>query len=128
MKRSASLILSLVYLLASVGVMVNVHYCGGKVMDVKLFSAVESCCGDEEPKSLKCCHEENLVFQLDDEQTVSHSLFELNDLQPMALIPILFVLDDGDDAKMLKIGVELDRPPPDGPPSWLLHCSPLHYG
>ena len=127
MKRLTASILSLVYLLASVGVMVNVHYCGDRVVDVELYSVAECCCGADQEED-NCCHEESHTFQLEDEQTFSSSAIELNPIQQAMLVQLFEFVGTGDSNQHtdpLEIG---EDPPPDGPPLYRLHCSSQHYG
>ncbi|MEM0996165.1 MAG: hypothetical protein AAGN35_03760 [Bacteroidota bacterium] len=124
MKRILLTILPLYYLLATLGIGINVHYCGGKVGDVQLFASPESCCDSETEDD--CCHEEHVRFQLEDAQSFAQTAFKLHFtaaiIEPINPDVRLIV---GDEASFV---LATDHPPPQSPDRWRLYCAPLHYG
>lgn len=76
MKRIASILLMLLYLVPSIGVTVSKHYCGGKVTSVS-FSPIKmghKCpCGSKKMKK-GCCKDEAAFFKLSDEQQKTQQL------------------------------------------------------
>lgn len=69
MRFLAICVLSLIYLLPSLGLAISKHYCGGEVSSVSFIPFHEhTCgCGDEEMDS-DCCKDEFCFIKLDDSQ------------------------------------------------------------
>jgi hypothetical protein len=63
-----------VYMFASAGVNVKVHYCGKRVSGVKIFSVEENkcCCKKKSPKA-NCCSEKEFQIKLDETQNIASS-------------------------------------------------------
>ncbi len=68
MQKIASIALALLLAVASMGVTLHQHYCGGKLKDTSLFSFLDSasCCGDKE-MPMDCCQDEEVRIQLDED-------------------------------------------------------------
>jgi hypothetical protein len=66
MKKIVVAILALLYLAASSGIAMTVHYCMGKVSSVDLYSNSEKCgkCGMK--KANGCCEDKFKIIKLDD--------------------------------------------------------------
>ena len=66
MKKSLSIFFAFVYLLVSTGILLNVHYCGGKVNSVGFsFLAKKLCaCGISDDDG--CCKDEQKLVKLND--------------------------------------------------------------
>jgi hypothetical protein len=74
MKKLASIIISLVYLLLSTGVVLNVHYCRGEIESVSLIVEVQKCSCHSEISDNNCCSNYQYFLQLDlDEQLVENT-------------------------------------------------------
>lgn len=70
MKKVASILLMLIYLIPAIGINGSVHYCGGEIASITIngIGSSEKCsCGSNRMKS-DCCSDENFSFQLEDEQ------------------------------------------------------------
>jgi hypothetical protein len=77
MKRSFVAILTIIYFAISSGVIVNIHYCMGKVREVKLESMAEKkCCSKMASKG--CCKTEFKLVKLEDAQKASYADFAIN--------------------------------------------------
>lgn len=128
MKRFTAIFLTAIYLLASVGVAVNVHYCGEKVAFVKLYTGASCLCGDDLEEE-GCCHDETVMFQLEDEQrSVSHN-FEFNsDWTALQIVEAPVVHDPLPESPSNINPAYLDGPPPPDLPVWLTNCSLTYYG
>lgn len=60
-----------VYLLGSVGITVNYHYCGGHLVDIAFYYVdEENCCGEQEEEDHNCCNNEFLVLDTDDSEGI----------------------------------------------------------
>ncbi|MEO8174014.1 MAG: hypothetical protein ABI581_13055 [Sediminibacterium sp.] len=75
MKRSAVAILAIIYFAISTGVVVNIHYCMGKMSSVKLQAWVPSSCGCGKKMESKkgCCKTELKVVKIEDAQKVTYA-------------------------------------------------------
>jgi len=63
--------LSCCYLVVAFGITLNIHYCGGNIKEVSLFTiSEEGCCGSEEESS-GCCDDDVAVLKLKDDQRSS---------------------------------------------------------
>ncbi|NCI50663.1 hypothetical protein GWC95_12065 [Sediminibacterium roseum] len=79
MKRPAVFLLALIYLALSSGVVMNIHYCMGKISSVKLQTWTPgSCvCGKKAKSKSGCCKTELKVVKMQDAQKIAqadHSL------------------------------------------------------
>jgi hypothetical protein len=78
MKKFATVILALVYLTASTGATINIHYCMGKLMSWDLSHKQGKCgtCGMEKMDHKGCCKDEQKTLRLDKDQKTSESSFQ----------------------------------------------------
>ena len=114
MQKFLSIFMLCLYLLASVGVTVSAHYCGGDLASLALFNKTNCCCSEEEEsKKDDCCKNEIKTFrigidQLKEEQTgIKVSSFEAEQLSPSSLILLASKMVA---AKRIK-NVPLPKPP-----------------
>ena len=126
MKKLIAISFSAFYLIASVGVSVNFHYCLGRLESVKVILAHSDCCCDDLGQLMACCDDETYFFQLEDEEKVVPSIQSFADV---VLMPPRF-------AERLILAPApvknyephlLDLPPPEEPAVWLQNCAPIHY-
>ena len=75
MKRSAVAILAVIYIAISSGVVVNIHYCMGKMSSVKLQAWTPSSCGCGKKMESKkgCCKTELKVVKIEDAQKATYA-------------------------------------------------------
>ncbi|MES2372733.1 MAG: hypothetical protein V4557_09145 [Bacteroidota bacterium] len=75
MKRSAVAILAIIYIAISSGVVVNIHYCMGKMSSVKLQAWTSSSCGCGKKMESKkgCCKTELKVVKIEDAQKATYA-------------------------------------------------------
>jgi hypothetical protein len=75
MKRSAVAILAIIYLAISSGVVVNIHYCMGKMSSAKLQAWTPSSCGCGKKMESKkgCCKTELKVVKIEDAQKATYA-------------------------------------------------------
>lgn len=79
MRRFSILSFALFYLLVSSGLALNIHYCGGEMVDLKIFTEIEhECCAGEtqchQETTKSCCDDETIVVQLDSWQVAGSNL------------------------------------------------------
>lgn len=130
MKIFVSIALSTYYLLVSLGILVNVHYCGGKVQSVEVYAPAKACCCPvAEGKMHGCCGDESFFYQFDEEQVSSQTPQETEVSSGVltAIVPTFYtwvdaLLADPD------ISPAWAQPPPYPDPLWLRHCSLIFYG
>jgi hypothetical protein len=79
MKRSLVAILAIVYFVISSGVVVNIHYCMGKMSSAKLQASVSKSCGCGKKMESKkgCCKTEQKLVKLEDAQKASYADFAI---------------------------------------------------
>jgi len=74
MKKLASIFVSIIYLVLSTGVLVNLHYCQGEIESISIITNASKCCCASMDFADGCCSNEQLLVQLDnDEQLVTNS-------------------------------------------------------
>jgi hypothetical protein len=74
MKRALTICLSVIYLAMASGVVVNVHYCMGKVASVAIGHAETDRCGDCGMDNTGCCKDEVIVVKVDDTHALAPSM------------------------------------------------------
>ncbi|MES2329079.1 MAG: hypothetical protein V4539_05710 [Bacteroidota bacterium] len=77
MKRSVVAILAVIYFAISSGVVVNIHYCMGKISSAKLQAWTPSTCGCGKKMESKkgCCKTELKVVKIEDAQKATYADF-----------------------------------------------------
>lgn len=75
MKRSAVAILAIIYIAISSGVVVNIHYCMGKMSSVKLqaWTPCSCACGKKKESKKGCCKTELKVVKIEDAQKAAYA-------------------------------------------------------
>ncbi len=71
MKAFILILFSAFYLLFSIGLNVNLHYCGGKLKTVSLFSTNEKGCCGSKMKSKGCCDNKTIILKVKDKQQLN---------------------------------------------------------
>jgi hypothetical protein len=80
MKKALASITLFCYLAVSCGVVINLHYCMGRVDSIQLFareSNVCERCGMNTTKSHKCCGDEIKIIKLQDDQQVAQAIHSM---------------------------------------------------
>jgi hypothetical protein len=87
MKRSVVSILAVIYFAISTGVVVNIHYCMGKISSVKLqaWAPGKCACGKEMQSKKGCCKTELKVVKIEDAQKATYADFAIH----MPLTPLV---------------------------------------
>lgn len=73
MKKLFTIFLALTYLLVSSGIVVNTHYCMGKLAGVSYQSPADSHCGLCGMDNTGCCHNDLKLVKLDDSHKFTSS-------------------------------------------------------
>lgn len=81
MKQAASILLLTLYTFLNLGLVVNTHYCGGKITSISLSNTIEKNCGICGKKQMdkKCCQDTQTQLSVDDNQINSHVQFNFLD-------------------------------------------------
>jgi hypothetical protein len=128
MKRSLTIVFLSFYVLASLGLTINLHYCGGQLESLNLFGNSESCCCGGEAFNKSCCENHVLHYEISDEQRVSQDIRILTipsidlDIQPIIDIALLNNEHELDFPRL-----ENNSSPPYKNPFWILNCSLIYY-
>jgi hypothetical protein len=93
MKKILHISILLFYLPAVLGVGFNIHYCGGEVESVSVFTAGGKgcCCGDMNLTG--CCNDRHEFIKLDENSQVTPGSFAFN-AQPVTVDLIVFSSSD----------------------------------
>lgn len=60
-----------IYLIGSIGITINYHYCGGHLVDIAFYHvSEENCCGEYEEQDHNCCSNEFFMLDTDDSETI----------------------------------------------------------
>jgi hypothetical protein len=113
MKRIAVGILALLYLAVSSGVVLEVHYCMGKMAGVELYGGHQEQCGKCGMKERKggCCSDQLKVYKLEDVHKQVNSLWVAQNLS--CPLPTTYPLMDWQLPADPAFGKTILRPPPD---------------
>ncbi|PCH96456.1 MAG: hypothetical protein COB85_03535 [Bacteroidetes bacterium] len=127
MRKFSNILLVVFYLLVSVGIGYNMHYCGGNLSSIDLYAKSSACCCDEDMAN-NCCDDESSYFQFTSDQKLADraniSITEVN------LFADLYIEINNavDISRNLVSTAYLDLPPPDPERIYLLNCSFVFYG
>lgn len=112
MKKFFALILTIVYMTASSGVVVNVHYCMGKMASVQMDNSTDNLCKCGVKTSSKgCCHNEVKVVRMTNlhKQSVAVSYVFVS----TALLPVAVSLIDISKTYTSDVNITVANNPPD---------------
>jgi len=86
MKKSLIILFASFYLVLASGLSINLHYCGGKLKDISLFStsSEDGCCGNKK-KSKGCCKEKSAFIKVKNNHFAGNNVKVLN--SPVKSIP-----------------------------------------
>jgi len=128
MRATATLSLLALYLLANIGLAVNVHYCGGQVAAIEVFAKAGSCCCSEQQHENACCEDETLFLHLDTEQHATPTMRAAVEATDGGIVSTPFAVDHFAPQAERLLLQHVELPPPRPQPLWLLHCAPVFYG
>jgi hypothetical protein len=127
MKKTATILFSLFYLLIISGVSVSIHYCQGEVKDIGILTAPANCCGIMGLEE-GCCSNENYVVQFESKEQLKVSnkfsieAFQFN-IKELELSPTEIVVQDSKDEYNY-----YDLPPPENQKTIILNSTFIFYG
>jgi hypothetical protein len=87
MKRFLVAILAVLYFTISTGMVMNIHYCMGKVRSVNVNLMAKNMCGCGKTKETKsCCKTEHKVLKVEDNHKASYAFYDFS--EPIADLPV----------------------------------------
>ena len=94
MKKLLTLILAILYMASSTGATFHMHYCMGKLVEVKLWHKDGQKCSKcgAEPKSAcakKCCKDEHKTIKLEKDQKATENILPFIQL-PAIFLPVTY--------------------------------------
>jgi hypothetical protein len=105
-------LLTFFYLLSSISSTINLHFCGGKIKSISIFSSAKKCCCGFKKKNKGCCENKTIVLKIDSKQYLS----KISKVQSVKIIsiPFISILENESVFKVLKkIDIaEIYQPPP----------------
>ena len=96
MKKAASSILLIIYVAATSGIAINLHYCMNRFDSLQLGAAkTEICgkCGMHTEDANSCCHDEVKIIKLQDDQQSASLNYQFVSPEALAENPPLFVTE-----------------------------------
>ncbi|MBN1597017.1 MAG: hypothetical protein JW894_01880 [Bacteroidales bacterium] len=128
MKKTAAILFSVFYFLATIGIAISLHYCHGELESVVLYSNIEKNCCEHKGNSAGCCSNEQYLLQYYDEQQIIENPGNIIE-QSIAVIAELILFSDNRDFEQEETVTEYSEPPPKQiQPVWLINCSLTYYG
>lgn len=113
-KKLFLILFCFVYFLSSVGVAVNLHYCGSKFVSASLTHSDESKCCRAKMKKKGCCKEKSVVYKVKTSQDSGNKIFSLkNTAKKTDLFYTAAILTVGF-KKQISFNVETEPPPNTG--------------
>ncbi len=91
------------------GVIVNYHYCMGKLSSVQLKLVADEGCGCGSKKKMKCCNDEIKIFKISDKQQLA--VADLKFAQSDMIIQPFFVVNDVINDEHSFIALHYNSPP-----------------
>ncbi len=128
MRKLTSILVSIVYLVLSTGLVVNLHYCQGEIESVSIIAKNSTCCCAAMDFDDGCCHNEQLLIQLDSDQQVVSSSVQFSEVFKFIEI------EANEEQFHLKANTEnevyicRDLSPPPKIAIWKTNCTFLFYG
>ncbi|MBP9213348.1 MAG: hypothetical protein V9E96_03915 [Chitinophagaceae bacterium] len=84
MKKFTIAILSILYFAMTSGIVLNIHYCRGKISSVKVDLLAKQLCECKKKPSKSCCKTEHKLVKLEDNHKASYTSFQVE--APVATI------------------------------------------
>ena len=129
MRKALSSVLIIIFVTASVGISLNSHYCGGRLLKTEIFSKPKCpfCQGMMSKKEMECCDDESERIAIEDDFSVtvfkveSAQYYYIGDLYPSQEILEPVVGDQNPPQ-------ELAKPPPRTVPIYIFLSQYNFYG
>lgn len=125
MNKVTTILFAVYFLISTIGIAVNVHYCSGQLKSVAILVDAESCCDDA--STCGCCKDETFVFQHDVEDVLLQNV-SLTMSTPILWVATLQLLSLDSSAPSAQLFPNEDGFHPPKSPIWLKNCTLTYYG
>lgn len=88
-RRITHIIFALFLMVATTGITLSIHYCGGKIVSASIYKEAKTCCDGKGG----CCENKTLHFEVEDDYISPVQINNIEVIQLDILFPILFVLN-----------------------------------
>lgn len=131
--KAAYLLFALFFLVTKLGVVLNIHYCGGNIAYIS-HSFQKKGCGMEKSAPVSCetgiqqkscCDDETIVLQNKDQNPLTDILQLKLSFSSPATLPLLFHLPEITPCTPATVAYHTQANPP---PLYQLYCSYIFYG
>jgi len=128
MKKLSAILLSVLYLVLTTGISLNIHYCGGKIESVSFISEVNSCCCESNEMQNNCCKNKQLFIKFEsDQKLISCNTINFKADEYVGIQNSVLLSEHRFESKQQSFSF-FDFNPPPGPDIWKLNCAFLYYG
>jgi hypothetical protein len=110
MKRLTAILLALIYISTTSGIVINTHYCMGKIAEIALGESGSATCDTCGMENEGCCHDDLQVIKLADNHHYSAIHFEVPDVY--ALVPSRTELVESEISVRISYGSLANHSPP----------------
>ncbi len=128
MKKAPLFILAVIYMFASTGISVRIHYCGKTVADIMVLPGAGSCCCDEAEEESGCCHDESNYLIIKSEQLANSGNAAIAGFPGFAAITWISSFAMPPSAEPSHLQQPPGGPPPLPAPLFILNHSFIFYG
>jgi hypothetical protein len=120
MKRLTAILLALIYISTTSGIVINTHYCMGKIAEIALGASGNAKCDTCGMENEGCCHDDLQVIKLTENHHYSAVKFELPSLHVIA--PPHTEQDEREITSRIVTGSLRNHSPPIGVSRNILFC------
>lgn len=128
LRRTGTVAMAMFYLVISAGFTLHAHYCGGKLVDLEMFSKPDHCCSKAtacHKDNTKCCDDETIVIQLEEWQVASNlPVYEITSVD--MILPVKPELIAPLEVPQTEF-ISTKPPPTRSEPLWLLYHRLTYY-
>lgn len=129
MKKIVAILSSAVYLILTLGLAINLHYCQGELESVSVIGTSSNCCCAIATHESSCCNNEKYFFQFSNDNQLTASNIILS--HPYQYFETAYIIEfKGFKDTLQSFKVPYDDSGPPGPTKaiWKTNCSLLFYG
>jgi hypothetical protein len=112
LKKVLSILFVLIYLIPTVGIPINAHYCGGKLKSISILKFTSKCSCGKKPMKKNCCKNKTSILKIKNSHNFTKNI-NLNFLQPIKFIISQFTIQNTLFSEIIfEKNFLLDSPPP----------------
>ena len=123
MKVVANILVSIFFLISTIGVSVDKHYCMSFLRSTNIFSTFDEadCCGEIEKELDDCCHDEKVYLSIEDDYYLSSNSFKFQKIE-LEFVPSATIVSSNILCKDFHEFIFDDIPPPFPIKIHMLNC------